>query len=647
MGPRHAARYASYRGALLVAALSAVAASYGAGQARTTTGANAELERLSAEARRCADRGDFRQAAANYRRILELRPDVPEVRANLGVMLHLQGEYEEAIPHFEAALAASPNLFVPNLFLGLDLVRVNRPVRAIRYLERAHQLDPRDEQAVLALARAHASMRRFEAANGWYEQAAVLNPKNADAWYGLGVTYLAVEREAMEELSRVAGKSSYALALFAESHEQQGRLDRAISLYGQALGASSTTLCLHSSLGFAYLKHGDASLAGDEFESELKDGSNCLMARVGLARLSSERGEFAPAMSELQLAWKADCNFVARNATLLWTALSDEKLDRWRAFLDQRALAAAEGSAERALVRALQNALAKRRANPDDTGTPADSPSGCSQATPNVGPVDAKSLWAQGQYGQCTKKLKAAQGRLLHEDLLLLAQCSFYSADYQTAFLASRQALARRPANLAGLYWRVKSAKGLAVDSLTRAYLAQPDFPGLDLLLAEADLAQGGSRAAEAEYRDVLRRKPDDVGAHFGLAMAYWKQFQLDSAVQELQTVLRLHPDDPEASYLMARILVIEQHYAEAIPFLRDALRDTSAAAPEAHALLGKIYARQGKDLEAIAELNQALVADRDGGYHYQLYLLYRKLGDEKSAAAALKEFRALRTNPH
>jgi tetratricopeptide (TPR) repeat protein len=62
-------------------------------------------------------------------------------------------------------------------------------------------------------------MRRFERANDWYERAAVLNPKNAEAWYGLGVTYLAVEREAMGELSRVGGKSSYALALFAESYE--------------------------------------------------------------------------------------------------------------------------------------------------------------------------------------------------------------------------------------------------------------------------------------------------------------------------------------------------------------------------------------------------------------------------------------------
>lgn len=646
MGSRHRAPYASLRGALLVAALSAVAAAYGAGQARTTAGANAELEQLSEQARECANRGDFRQAAANYRRILELRPDVPEVRANLGVMLHMQGEYEQAIHHFEAALAASPNLFVPNLFLGLDLVRVKQPERAIRYLERAHQLNPRDEQAVLALARSHVSMRRFEAANGWYERAAVLNPKNADAWYGLGVTYLAVEREAIGELSRVSGKSSYALALFAESYEQQGRFDEAISLYRKALGASPITPCLHSSLGFAYLKSGNASLAKDEFESELKGESNCLLARGGLARLLFESGQLAASLDELQLAWKADCQFVARNATLLWRELSKDKLDRWRAFLDQRAVAAAEGSSEKALVRALENALEKWRANPDESATPTDSPSGCSEVRPNAGPVDAKSLWAQGQYGQCTKKLKAAQSRLLDENLLL-AQCSFYSADYQTAFLASRQALAQRPANLAGLYWRVKSAKELALDSLTHAYLAQPDFPGLDLLLAEAHLAQGDSPAAEAEYREVVGRKPDDVGAHFGLAMAYWKEFQFDSAVRELQTVLRLHPGDPEASYLMARILVIQQNYAEAIPFLTNALSDTSVNAPDAHALLGKIYAAEGKDHDAISEFEQALAADRDGSYHYQIYRLYRKIGDEKSAAAALQQFKALRTSPH
>lgn len=79
----------------------------------------------------------------------------------------------------------------------------------------------------------------------------------------------------------------------------------------------------------------------------------------------------------------------------------------------------------------------------------------------------------------------------------------------------------------------------------------------------------------------------------------------------------------------------------------RNALSDTSVNAPDAHALLGKIYAAEGKDLEAIAELKKALVADRDGSYHYQLYRIYKKIGDEKSAAVALKEFRAIRTTPH
>ncbi len=311
MGRRQTALYASCFGALLAAALSGVVPASGVDQIRTTSGTNAELERLSAQARQYADRGDFRQAAANYRRILELRPDVPEARANLGLMLHLLDQYNEAIPQFEKALAMSPNLFVPNLFLGLDLVRVNRPVRAVRYLERAHQLDLRNEQAISGLAQANAAMRRFERANGWYEQALELNPKSPDAWYGLGVTYLAMERESMGELSRVGRESSYALALLAESYEEQGRHDAAISLYRQALRASPATPCLHSSLGFAYLEHGDASLASDEFESELKDGSNCLLARVGLTRtrstprkrLGTKRlGETASALSNCVMA---------------------------------------------------------------------------------------------------------------------------------------------------------------------------------------------------------------------------------------------------------------------------------------------------------------------------------------------------------
>src|SRR5260370_18506777 len=61
----------------------------------------AKLENLSLQAREAQQRGDYRSAARSYREILNLRSDLAEVRANLGLMQHLLAEYHEAIRTFE------------------------------------------------------------------------------------------------------------------------------------------------------------------------------------------------------------------------------------------------------------------------------------------------------------------------------------------------------------------------------------------------------------------------------------------------------------------------------------------------------------------------------------------------------------------
>jgi hypothetical protein len=92
----------------------------------------------------------------------------------------------------------------------------------------------------------------------------------------------------------------------------------------------------------------------------------------------------------------------------------------------------------------------------------------------------------------------------------------------------------------------------------------------------------------------------------------------------------------------MGKILVNQHQYAEAVPYLETALKGNTPRAPEVHALFSRVYASQGRTLDAIAELRQALGADQDGSLHYQLSMLYRKVGDQQAAAAALRQSRAL-----
>lgn len=101
---------------------------------------SSNLESLLAEAQRAQTSGDYRAAARAYRQAVALRPDLPELWSNLGLMQYECHEHPEAEEAFRRSLAINKFLFVPNLFLGLDLLELKRPRDALAYLLTAEKL---------------------------------------------------------------------------------------------------------------------------------------------------------------------------------------------------------------------------------------------------------------------------------------------------------------------------------------------------------------------------------------------------------------------------------------------------------------------------------------------------------------------------
>ncbi len=603
---------------------------------------NARLEDLSSRAHEAQSRGDYRSAARRYREILNLRPDLAEVRANLGLMQHLLGEYDEAIRTFEETIRQKPGLLVPNLFLGLDLLKLHQAKQALGPLQRAEQLNPRDQQVALGLAEAYVALREFQKANEWYLRAVEISPNNAEAWYGLGVSYLNLQQSAVQQLGKINLDSSYFRVLLAESIEHQGRLDDVVKLYRELLKSQPAPPCLRGALGFVYVRQGNLSAAKQAFEEELQGGSGCLLARLGLARISVERGDLATVLREANAVWDRDRGFLEANAPFLWVGFGPEKADN----LEERLRHLQADPTQGPLVSILIAAIDRWRREPLETfakdsealtsHTPGD------RAFLQTGSSPSR-LADEGHYSQCVQDLKPRLAELTASELLLLAQCSYYAGYYRNTFLASGKLLDASPENLSALFWRAKSSEKLAVDALFRAGLADPGSYRVHVLLAEAYRERHYLKEADAEYLKAIQLKDDDPAAHLGLARMYFDDFKLDEAVPELRKVLERNPLDPEASYFMAEILVYRRQYSDAAPYLRNGLNGAPDIVPRVHALLAKVYATDGRTTEAAAELKQALSADYDGSYHYQLYLLLRKLGDQGAATAALQKSEALR----
>ena len=600
-------------------------------------------ENLAARAEEAQHRGDYRAAAQIYQEMLKAEPYAAEVRANLGLMHHLLGEYPAAIREFRTALQENPRLFVPNLFLGLDLLEVEKPNEAISYLERAHDIDPHDPNVPLGLGQAYTKLGNLLKARASYNEAVRLNPEEPRAWLGLGTTYLNLEDEGVGRMGKASLSSAYFQALGAKSFVQEGRLNEAIAKYRRLVEDQAAPACVRSDFGFALLQSGRFAEAEEEFEKELTEVPRCLMARLGLARIALSRGDATTTLCEASKVWQVDHNFLSANAPLLWEGLSPGKIEGLERALNQTPGLDNFGPA-------LLAALARWQTDPIETFGETSTNFLASSTQPVTGGAaqrisrtGAAQFYSEGKYTACRDSLKPALPKLVSQDSLLLAECAYDSGDFQTSFLASERAVSADAESPAAWYWRIRASGVLAVNALIQADLAQPNSPAVHVMLGDVYRDRKKYNEAEAEYHKAIELKPLNVPAHFGLAATFYRAFLYDKALPELTTVLRLEPQNPQANFMMADILAFQRKFAQAEPYAKAALHGPQSNLPLAHALLGKIYGSQGRTPEAITELKQALPDDHDGSLHYQIYMLYKKIGDESAAREALKQSEALR----
>ncbi len=280
-------------------------------------------------------RGDYRAAARIYEEMLEENPHSADLRSNLGVMHQLLGDYPGALRDFHAALQEQPRLFVPNLFMGLDLAQTGKPREAVSYLETAHELRPKDPNAVLGLAGAYKASGDLLKARKFYEEAVRLNPQNPRAWLGLGLTYSELEEQGVDRIEKDYTASPYRGVLEAESLVSENRLNAATERYRHLIESAPLAPCFGADYAFALLRSGRPKDAEREFGKELASAPRCLMDRLGLAAIAVRRGNTAAALSELSEIWRTDPNFLSADTPSLWKSLTAGEIEGFAKAVDE------------------------------------------------------------------------------------------------------------------------------------------------------------------------------------------------------------------------------------------------------------------------------------------------------------------------
>lgn len=583
-------------------------------------------------ARDAQARGDFVAAASYYRSAVALRPNLPELWSNLGLMQDVTGNYKEAIVSFQKAEHLKPELYVPNLFLGIDYLHVNEAQQAIPFLEKAVKLNPRDARALLTLGRAYASLRDYAAAGGAYRRALELDPTNSSGWFDFGVAALSEVEMGGEMLSGEAPHSTYARALYAESLGEQLRFKEAITEMQAVLAADPRFPCAHAQLGLFYLAEKQGANATQQFAAEAQ---NCGLAGLGQAEQSIEAGDNVKAFSLLRDLWKQDPGFLRAN---LASVVNNLQADRKASFSDFVTELNGRGESEtelsKVVIAALSGGSLDEPARPEDAELPG-----------KAAGAEAQAEYRAGHYGACVRNLAggggnartvAPSGAPTSSDRdLLLANCAFMTGDYDLAASASDRFVARFPHDAAAHYWSVKANERLAVNAFSRFEQLDPNSERTHLMLGDMYRQRQRFEQAESEYKAASLLAPEDTAPLFGLASAYFLDSKEDQALAIARTALDKDSNDPDFNVLVGEILVARREWSDAEAYLKRGMSAKPQMLPHLHVLLGEVYENTNRPQQAIAELQIGASSDETGGAYYQLARLYMSEGNKAAAESA------------
>ncbi len=184
-----------------------------------------QVHALNAEALEIQGRWD--EAAAEYRRILDINPMLPGIHARLGRALlskpHASpAELEQARKSFEEELEIDPQNATAEFVLGQLAANANDSATAIRRFTRATKLDVSFMEAYLGLGTALNSAKQFTDAIPPLETYEKMAPDSPTGHYQLAVAYAgagrredsnreaALQRQSSEALEAVKRKAAIA-----------------------------------------------------------------------------------------------------------------------------------------------------------------------------------------------------------------------------------------------------------------------------------------------------------------------------------------------------------------------------------------------------------------------------------------------------
>ena len=202
-------------------------------------------------------------------------PDSEDALYLLGFVLHREGKLVESLETYTEAAARRTPLGDDLKIVGLNYVLLNDYGDAIKWLEKAVEIDPRNKDAWYYLGRAYYTESRLAAARKAFLIVLDLDPRDVKAENNLGLIFESEAKpdDAIEAYQKAIAWQEHAVHPSEQPYLNLGnllldldRIDEAIPALNKALELAPNNAICHLKLGTAYLRRGQFKEAQQSLE---------------------------------------------------------------------------------------------------------------------------------------------------------------------------------------------------------------------------------------------------------------------------------------------------------------------------------------------------------------------------------------------
>ena len=255
--------------------------------------------------------GRFAEAERHYRKILRASPQDGEALHGLGIVLLQLGQPARAIGFFERALRLPQASSHVHNNLATAFNALGRPVEALDSLERAVALAPKDATLHYNRANTLMTLGRNQEALDAFTLATELVPDMAPAWQNRAIveTRLGLLSDAL-----VSCDHQIALAPnHAKGREARGEALMALGRPAEAIAEFEAAAAKQPSLALAHMNKahaldvtGRVEEAKAAIEIALREDPELVLAHCNAASLHLSTGDFARGWREYEWRWRKD-----------------------------------------------------------------------------------------------------------------------------------------------------------------------------------------------------------------------------------------------------------------------------------------------------------------------------------------------------